>query len=78
MCNQNCNQGRTCDCAALQNIVQTTRDAGCCPFDPLPDDRPNGCERVAYWACVGLGAGFAGALVFLAPLAWVFSKLGAA
>ena len=33
-------------------------------------------EDAAYWAAVGLGAGFAAALVFLAPTSWVMSKLG--
>lgn len=75
-CTQDCNQGRACKCdALLQGIVQTARDAGCCNFDPLPDS-PSGWERAAYWAAVGLGAGFAAALVFLAPTAWVWAKVG--
>ena len=76
-CTQDCNQGRACKCGALlQGIVQTTRNAGCCNSDPLPDDHPGGWERAAYWAAVGLGAGFAAALVFFAPAAWVWAKVG--
>lgn len=76
-CTHDCAQGRVCKCdALLGEIVQTTRDAGCCDFDPLPDYSPSGWKRAAYWAAVGLGAGFAAALVFLAPTSWVMSKLG--
>lgn len=59
-CDYQCNQGR--DCPA--RVIQASRDAGCCSFDPTPDDAPRGWERLAYWACVGLATGCTIGVVF--------------
>lgn len=60
-CDYQCNQGRECPA----RVIQASRDAGCCSFDPTQDDKPGTVwELVAYWACVGLATGCTVGVVF--------------